>query len=56
MPKTITMTLKPRKPRNPFVAAALRRKAGEHRPRRGATRRRSQVALQRELDLLHPSP
>lgn len=54
--KTIVMTLQSRKPRNPFVAASLRRKAGTHRLAGGALRRRAKAALRREIDHLKPSP
>lgn len=38
-----------RKPRNPYVAPALRRKAGAHLRSRGGTRGRSRMAMQRDL-------
>jgi hypothetical protein len=45
------------KPRNPFVAASLQRKAGGHRMGRAAQRQRAESALRRELDhLSKPSP
>ena len=53
---TTVITLQPRKPRNPFVAASLRRKAGLHRRTGGAARRQAQAALRREIDRLKPSP
>jgi len=37
------------KPRNPLVAAALRRKAGAHRRSTSGVRHRSRTVLQREL-------
>jgi hypothetical protein len=37
------------KPRNPLVAAALRRKAGAHRRRPSGVRHRLRIALHREL-------
>jgi hypothetical protein len=37
------------KPRNPLVAAALRRKAGAHRRSPNGVRQRLRKALQREL-------
>lgn len=43
------LTLKPLKPRNPFVAAGLQRAAGSHRPGIGAQRQQASRALQREL-------
>ena len=42
------------KPRNPFVAAALRRSAGGHRS--GSQRQMNRRELQREIDRLRPSP
>lgn len=54
--KTIVMTLETRKPRNPFVVASLRRKAGAHRLAGGAARRQARAALRREVDRLKPSP
>jgi hypothetical protein len=54
--KTIVMTLQSRKPRNPFIAASLRRKAGAHRLAGGAARRRAKSALRHEIDQLKPSP
>lgn len=50
------LTLKTLKPRNPFVAASLRRAAGAHRSGTGARRQASQRDLQREIDRLRPSP
>jgi hypothetical protein len=44
------------KPRNPFVAAAMRRVAGSHRPRTGACRQQAERALRLELQRLRPSP
>jgi hypothetical protein len=37
------------KPRNPWVAAALRRKAGAHRRSEGGTRQRQRMALRQEV-------
>lgn len=48
------LTLKTTKPRNPFVAASLRRAAGAHRS--GALRQAGRRDLQREIDRLKPSP
>ena len=56
MKKTIVMTLEPRKPRNPFVVASRRRKAGAHGLGGGAARRLARAALRREVDRLEPSP
>ncbi len=49
------ITLKNTKPRNPFVAASLRRTAGAHRKSASACRQRASRDLQRELqrDLPH---
>ncbi len=44
------------KPRNPFVAASLQRKAGSHRPSNGAMRQREHGALRREIEHLKHSP
>jgi hypothetical protein len=46
------------KPRNPFVAAALRRNAGSHRKTHGAMRQRAAQDLKRELgrSALHGPP
>jgi hypothetical protein len=46
------MTLKARKPRNPLVAAAMRRQAGRHGQTVGALRQQSRIALRREVDRL----
>ena len=43
------ITLKNTKPRNPFVAASLRRAAGAHRKGTGACRQRASHDLKREL-------
>lgn len=43
------LTLKPAKPRNPFVAASLRRVAGSHRSRSGARRQQAAIAMRREI-------
>lgn len=45
----MTFTLPSRKPRNPLVAAALRRHAGAHRRGAGALRRQARQQLLREL-------
>jgi hypothetical protein len=56
------ITLKPAKPRNPFVAASLRRAAGSHRPQTGARRQQAESAMRREVaafassDRYKPSP
>jgi hypothetical protein len=50
------LSIKTLKPRNPFVAASLQRKAGSHRPSQGALRQREQGALRREIERLKPSP
>jgi hypothetical protein len=56
------ITLKPNKPRNPFVAASLRRMAGSHRPQGGARRQQAENAMRREMaasaqaDRHKPSP
>lgn len=49
-------TLKTLKPRNPFVAANLRRMAGSHRSGTGAQRQSQQRALRHELQHLKHSP
>lgn len=43
------LTIKTSKPRNPYAVAALRRKAGAHRPSRGALRQRDRFALRQAL-------
>jgi hypothetical protein len=56
------ITLKPIKPRNPFVAASLRRTAGSHRLSAGARRQQAESAMRREVaagassDRYKPSP
>ena len=50
------MHLKTIKPRNPFVAASLRRSAGSHRAATGAQRQSQQRALREELQRLRHSP
>lgn len=50
------LILKTAKPRNPFVAASLRRAAGAHGAGSGARRQAQRRDLQRELDRLQPSP
>lgn len=46
------LSLKTPKPRNPFVAASLRRKAGAHRPSAGARRQQAARALRHEVNPL----
>jgi hypothetical protein len=50
------MIIKTPKPRNPFVAASLRRAAGSHRQGHGALRQRQGRELRRELQHLKHSP
>ncbi len=50
------MTIKPIKPRNPFVAASLQRTAGSHRKCTSAARQRAGRELRRELQHLKHSP
>ncbi len=50
------LTVKNPKPRNPFVAASLRRVAGAHRSGTGARRQQAGRELQRELSRLRKSP
>jgi hypothetical protein len=56
------LTLKPSKPRNPYVVAGLRRRAGSHNPQGGARRQQAQSAMRREVaasihaDRHKPSP
>jgi hypothetical protein len=47
------MTLKTAKPRNPYVAASLRRSAGSHRPSTAAVRQQARQGLRREITGLH---
>jgi hypothetical protein len=47
-----TLIVKPSKPRNPLVAAARFRQAGQHGAGDGAQRRAGRQALQRELSTL----
>jgi hypothetical protein len=49
------ITLKSSKPRNPFVAASLRRLAGSHRPQGGARRQQAESAMRREVAACTPS-
>lgn len=48
------LTLSPRKPRNPFVAAARLRAAGAHR--RSASGLRQRAARELRAELARPSP
>jgi hypothetical protein len=54
------LTIKTTKPRNPYVAASLRRVAGAHRSTASAQRQQAQRALRREMadpgDRTRPSP
>ena len=50
----MTITLTARKPRNPLVAAGLRRRAGAHRRTASAERQRARQALRRELQHERP--
>ncbi len=50
------LTVKIPKPRNPFVAAALRRTAGSHRSGMATARQTGRRELRAELKHLHPSP
>ncbi len=50
------LTLQSPKPRNPFVVASLRRRAGSHRSGPGARRQEAQRALRQEIERLRPSP
>ncbi len=50
------ISLKPLKPRNPFVAASLRRTAGAHRVGVGAQRQQARHALRQEIRHLKASP
>ena len=50
------LTLSIRKPRNPFVAAALRRAAGSHRPKGGSVRQEAARSLRHEVEHLRLSP
>ena len=50
------MHLQSVKPRNPFVAASLRRAAGSHRVGIAAQRQSQQRALREELQRLKHSP
>jgi len=50
------MHVKTLKPRNPFVAASLRRVAGSHRHGIGAQRQSQERALREELQRLRHSP
>ena len=48
------LIVKTTKPRNPFVAASLRRVAGSHQPNGGARRQQDQRTLRQELQRLKP--
>ncbi len=50
------LILKTIQPRNPFVAAAVRRVAGAHRKGSSAQRQAQQRELRRELNHPRPSP
>lgn len=50
------LTVKTPKPRNPFVAAALRRTAGSHRSGMSTARQTGRRELRAELQRMHPSP
>ncbi len=50
------LTLIAPKPRNPFVAASMRRTAGRHDGGRGAQRQSLRRELRTELERLHRSP
>ncbi len=50
------LNLKSIKPRNPFVAAAMRRVAGSHRASTSNRRQQASRELRREIDRLRPSP
>lgn len=50
------LTLKNLKPRNPFVAASLRRSAGSHRCGGASQRQQAGRELQREIQRLRHSP
>jgi hypothetical protein len=50
------LTVKTIKPRNPFVAAALRRSAGSHRCGLATARQTGRRELRAELKHLHLSP
>lgn len=47
--RKIKLKLPPPKPRNPLVAAAAQRKAGEHRKSKSALRHADKLALKRQL-------
>ena len=50
------MTIKTTKPRNPYVAASLRRVAGAHRKCASARRQLGRSELHRELQHMKQSP
>lgn len=54
--KPMKLTLKTLKPRNPFVAASLRRAAGSHRSGGARQRQQADRELQREIQRLRHSP
>jgi hypothetical protein len=47
--RKIKLRVVPPKPRNPLVAAAAQRKAGEHRKSKSAQRQQEKLALERQL-------
>lgn len=53
---TIKFKVPTPKPRNPLVAAGLRRRAGSHRRSGSAMRQQAQNALRRDLHRLQDSP
>jgi hypothetical protein len=48
-PRKIKLNLPPPKPRNPLVAAAAQRKAGEHRKSKSSQRHAQKLALKKQL-------
>jgi hypothetical protein len=50
--RKIKLRLAQSKPRNPFVPAAARRKAGEHRKSKSSQRQAAKKALKKELKYL----
>lgn len=53
---SMQFTVKTLKPRNPLVAAGLRRRAGSHRRSGGALRQQQNNALRRDVHRLQDSP